>query len=114
MIKEFLQNLFSSERRTNQEESHRQEKLSPVMSDGKHDSAVRPTSSYDRDIRALQKKYGTLKSGMSISMSLQDALTVMPRSRRKSDAYNGLKKELMKSYGVDFNVSSKPAPYKEK
>lgn len=63
-----------------------------------------PDTPYTDDIAALERKFGKLHEGQVISLSLHEALELMPRTRKKSDAYKGLKSELKRSYGVSLNV----------
>jgi len=66
-------------------------------------------STYSRDIRILEEKYGDLYSGQEINLTLHDALDLLPRKRRRADAYQGLRSELRRLYGVSLNIVNKNA-----
>lgn len=68
---------------------------------------------YAEDIESLRREYGALESGKTINLSLQQALALMPRTRKRSDAYKGLQTELKRLYGVALNVG-KPHAYNSK
>lgn len=63
---------------------------------------------YQRDIEALQKKYGKLSSltGFCISISLKEALTIMPRLRRRIDSFAGLVSYLKKEWDITLSIKS--------
>ena len=61
-------------------------------------------SQYANDIRILEEKYGKLEKDLVINLTLHEALELLPRKRRRSDAYQGLKSELKRLYGVTLNV----------
>lgn len=63
---------------------------------------------YQRDIEALQKKYGRLSSltGLCIGMSLKEALTIMPRVRRRIDSFAGLVSYLKKEWNITLTIKS--------
>ena len=120
MIVEFLNRLFSSsatrdnieERQLREIREQEQAASTPVAaSDVKHIAAptrnTTPTSTtnpFANDIKALEDRFGSLQEGMEINLSLRQALEIMPRERRKADAYKGLKSELRRVYGVSLNV----------
>ena len=59
---------------------------------------------YAADIDAIEKRFGgPLRKGQTISISLHDALDLMPRRRRRSDAYKGLRSELKKR-GIELVI----------
>ena len=74
----------------------------------KKDSTEPIPKKYKKDIAALQEKYGNLSSltGLSISLTLKEALEIMPRNRRRVDAYEGLKNYLKRAYGIELNIKS--------
>lgn len=44
---------------------------------------------YDSDIEALKQKYGVkFKSGLCIEIELSELMEVLPRERRRKDAYD--------------------------
>ena len=66
-----------------------------------------PQGKYDADVEAIQKKYGELKSGLCIEAILQELLTICPRNRPRTDAYQGLVSFLMSEYGVTLTIKSR-------
>lgn len=74
----------------------------------KKDSTEPIPEKYKKDITALQEKYGSLSSltGLSISLTLKEALEIMPRNRRRADAYEGLKNYLKRAYGIELTIKS--------
>ncbi len=63
------------------------------------------TEQYDEDIKALSMFYDLLP-GRVIEIDLQDILVICPRNRQRTDAYNGLVKEL-KSRDVLLIIKSR-------
>lgn len=62
---------------------------------------------YQRDIEALQGKYGdAFKTGFCINLTLQEALSIMPRERRRIDAYSGLVSYLKKEWDITLSIKS--------
>lgn len=105
MITAFLNRLFSSSGKLEQKTPASIEVLSGDES--KVEPAVSIESKYDDpEISIIDKYYGPLTDGMVIEASLADMLTILPRSRRKSDAYKGLVNRLKAIVGVELKVSS--------
>uniref|UniRef100_UPI004027D0BF hypothetical protein n=1 Tax=Bacteroides uniformis TaxID=820 RepID=UPI004027D0BF len=63
---------------------------------------------YQRDIEALRQKYGdAFKTGLCINLTLQEALSIMPRVRRRRiDSYRGLQSYLMKEWDITLTIKS--------
>jgi len=63
---------------------------------------------YQRDIEALRNKYGdAFKTGLCINLTLQEALSIMPRVRRRRiDSYRGLQSYLMKEWDITLTITS--------
>ena len=64
-------------------------------------------SKYSDDIKALTEKYGELKTGLCIEIELSELLNVIPRERRRIDAYRGLISHLHEKYGVTLTIKSR-------
>lgn len=62
---------------------------------------------YKSDIEALTLKFGELKSGIIIEIELKTALEIMPRKRKRSDAYKMLQKWLCENMNIKLVVTSK-------
>lgn len=61
----------------------------------------------DPEIILLAKKYGPLKNGLKIELTLHEALELFPRKRRKSDSFRSLIKRVKKEFDTDLIISSK-------
>ena len=93
----FIQWLQGEDRRT--VSLHQQEEVvSPVAKEKKETNA---------DIEILTEKYGTLVSGMTIKMELQEACTLLGRKRKRVDAFKSLQKLLKDDYGVELIITSR-------
>ena len=88
--------------------SNRLENAVPSVSVKKDSNRTIPEK-YKKDIAALQEKYGSLSSlaGLSINLTLKEALEIMPRNRRRVDAYEGLKNYLKREYGIELIIKSR-------
>lgn len=62
---------------------------------------------YQRDIEALRQKYGdAFKTGLCINLTLQEALSIMHRERRRIDSYSGLVSYLKKEWNITLKITS--------
>ena len=62
---------------------------------------------YQRDIEALRQKYGdAFKTGLCINLTLQEALSIMRRERRRIDSYSGLVSYLKKEWDITLTITS--------
>ncbi|EGF53399.1 hypothetical protein SAMN05444376_1630 [Bacteroides clarus YIT 12056] len=62
---------------------------------------------YKKDVALLQRKYGdAFKTGFCINLTLQEALSVMPRDRKRVDSYAGLISYLKKEQGITLTITS--------
>ena len=59
----------------------------------------------DPELRVLAETFGELVEGRVIDISLQELLNLIPRTRRRSDAYRALTTKL-KRKGVTLNITS--------
>lgn len=66
------------------------------------------TERYQKDIAALEEKYGKLstQTGLSINLTLKEATLLMPRNRKRIDAYAGLVSYLKREYGITLTITS--------
>ena len=74
------------------------EAIEPVV------SKVKPIAT-ESELQVLAREFGELKAGKTIIVELHRLLTILPRTRRKADAYKGLKAEL-KHQGVELIITS--------
>ena len=62
---------------------------------------------YQRDIEALRQKYGdAFKTGLCINLTLQEALSIVHRERKRIDAYSGLVSYLKKEWNITLTITS--------
>lgn len=66
------------------------------------------TEKYQKDIAALEERYGKLstQTGLSINLTLKEASLMMPRNRKRIDAYAGLVSYLKREYGIILTIKS--------
>ena len=107
MFGEYINRILESERGLG---SDRQVYATPDVIEKSSIPSKPIPSKYEKDIEALKKKYGEklfLSTGLCIiSMTLQEALSIMPRERRRIDAYRGLVSYLEKSWGIALKITS--------
>ena len=104
MIIEFLNRLFSSDRKSAEKTSVSIEVL--AGDERNEEPAVNLEQKYDDpEIAIIDKYFGPLTEGLVIEASLSDMLQILPRTRRKSDAYKSLCGRL-KALEVQLRVSS--------
>ena len=73
----------------------------------KKDSTKPIPEKYQRDIEALRQKYGdAFKTGFCIDLTLQEALSLMQRERKRVDAYSGLISYLKRELGITLTITS--------
>ena len=62
---------------------------------------------YRKDVALLQSKYGdAFKTGFCIILTLQEALSIMPRDRKRVDSYAGLISYLKREQGITLTINS--------
>lgn len=62
---------------------------------------------YRKDVALLRSKYGdALKTGFCIILTLQEALSLMPRDRKRVDSYAGLISYLKREQGITLTIKS--------
>lgn len=62
---------------------------------------------YRDDIEALREKYGELTTGLSIEIQLSELLSIIPRERKRIDAYKSLISYLKEKHGVNLIIKSR-------
>lgn len=84
----------------------RQEGVSPDVIVRKANTVIIPAKFKD-DIKALEDYTGRkLESGVCIRVELSELLDIVPRERRRVDAYNALVQFMKDELGVDLVISS--------
>lgn len=69
----------------------------------KPDKVEEKDGKYDADIGALIAEVGKDDlTGICIELPLRRLLEIIPRKRRRSDAYNGLKRKLKEKYNCEL------------
>lgn len=69
---------------------------------------------YRKDVALLQSKYGdAFKTGFCINLTLQEALSIMPRDRKRVDSYAGLISYLKRKLGITLTITSQKTKTKE-
>ena len=62
---------------------------------------------YKKDVASLRSKYGdAFKTGFCIILTLQEALSLMPRDRKRVDSYAGLISYLKREQGITLTIKS--------
>lgn len=61
----------------------------------------------DPEILLLAKTYGPLSNGVKIELSLQEALQLFPRQRKRSDAYKSLIKKVKEQFNAELTIGTK-------
>lgn len=64
------------------------------------------SSKFDEDIKALRNYFGESKfqTGLSIEISLAELLDIVPRQRRRTDAYTTLIKHLKNEFEIELKI----------
>ena len=61
----------------------------------------------DPEITLLARKYGPITNGVKIELSLQEALQLFPRQRKRSDAYKSLIKKVKELFNAELTIGTK-------
>ena len=80
----------------------RQGTVEPVVS--KKISTARPKYD-DPEVTILAAEFGDLYEGKVITVDLHRLLALLPRARKKADAYKGIRAKISK-LGVELNITS--------
>ncbi len=108
MFTEFISRILGAELRT--AASNRLETAEPSVIVKKDSNKTFPKpipEKFKKDVEALQDKYGdAFKTGICITITLQEALSIMPRERRRIDAYRGLLSFLKSKLGIIISITS--------
>ena len=111
MIITNLYNLFSNEVKYLE---NRQDCVSPDVIESKANTVIVPDK-FMADVEALEKYIGhNLENGLCIKVDLAELLTVIPRERKRADAYNTLRKFLKNEFNIDLIINKKKGQNHEK
>lgn len=104
MFNEFINQILGDERVV--VPSHQENKAEPDVIEEKT-AEIRIPKKYQEDIESLKGIYqGDFKTGLCINLTLQDALKILPRERKRVDAYRGLVSFLKEKMGIELNIKS--------
>lgn len=104
MFDEFINQILGDERVV--VPSHQENKAEPDVIEEKT-AEIRIPKKYQEDIESLKGIYqGDFKTGFCINLTLQDALKILPRERKRVDAYRGLVSFLKEKMGIELNIKS--------
>lgn len=104
MIIQCLNNLFSSEVKYPE---NRQDSVSPDVIESKRNTVIVPEK-FKADVEVLEKYIGhSLETGLCIKVDLAELLTVIPRERKRADAYNTLRRFLKNEFDVELIINSR-------
>lgn len=78
--------------------------------DNSIDNPVETENPFSKDVETLQEHF-VLEKGTTIQLTLKEALSLLPRERKRSDAYRKLQKHLQSVYGVTFILTNKKINY---
>ena len=106
MFTDFINRILGAEPRSSV--SNRLEDAVPSVIVKKDSSPKQPIpEKYKKDIASLRSKYGdALKTGFCIILTLQEALSIMPRDRKRVDSYAGLISYLKREQGITLTIKS--------
>ena len=104
MFKEFINQLLGLER---EPIPNRQDTFTAPDVTEKAVSSEPISEKYQRDIEALRQKYGdAFKTGLCINLTLQEALSIIHRERKRIAAYSGLVSYLKRELGITLTITS--------
>ena len=85
----------------------RQDSVSPDVIEKKANTVIVPDK-FKADVEALEKYIGrNLETGLCIKVDLAELLTVIPRERKRADAYNTLRRFLKNEFDVELIINSR-------
>lgn len=103
MFEDFINRILADERIV--VPSH-QEKAEPDVIEEKT-ANIKIPQKYKDDIESLKGIYHeNFKTGFCINLTLQEALKIIHRERKRVDAYQGLVSFLKKKMGIKLNIKS--------
>lgn len=106
-MKMLIYNLFKTLSDEVQYSESRLDCVSPDVNINKANTVIVPDK-FRKDIEALEDYTGRkLESGLCIKVDLSELLTVIPRERKRTDAYNTLVQYLKDEFGIDLIINSK-------
>ena len=105
MFTDFINRILGAERRPSVSNRLENDAVPSVIV--KKDSTKPIPEKYQRDVASLRSKYGdAFKTGFCIILTLQEALSIMPRDRKRVDSYAGLISYLKREQGITLTIKS--------
>ena len=102
-----IENLFYTLSSEVEYPESRQDCVSPDVIESKRNTVIVPEK-FKADVEALEKYIGrNLENGLCIKVDLAELLTVIPKERKRADAYNTLRRFLKNEFGVDLIINKK-------
>lgn len=84
--------------------------IEPVFS---KETSIANSDEHDPELSILEKEFGQFYEGMKIEIDLHSLLDLIPRARKKSDSFKGLRSRLRKQ-GVELIITSTRLHNKQK
>lgn len=104
MFEKYISRILESERGFY---SNRQENAEPDVIREEKTANIKIPQKYKDDIESLKGIYHeNFKTGFCINLTLQEALKIIHRERKRVDAYQGLVSFLKKKMGIKLNIKS--------
>lgn len=107
MFTDIINRILESERDFGSNRQEENIKAEPDVIEEKTATEIKIPKKYQNDIEALREMYGeNFKTGLCISLTLKQALEIMPRERLRVDAYTGVISFLKCKMGIELNIKS--------
>lgn len=110
MLEEYIKRVLGNERAVIPSRQENKNEAEPDVIEEKTaemKEEVKIPRKYRDDIYTLQDMYGKdFKTGLSINLTLKQALEIIPRERSRIDAYTGLISFLKGKMGISLNITS--------
>lgn len=102
-----LEALFGSNPRLDLVEQHQVAVPAGDKEERLNSRRIEKKDKYEEDVEALARHFGGIQSKTGLCITLQEILSICPRERKRSDAYNGLVSYLLEQYGVKLVIKSR-------
>ena len=101
MFTEYINRVLESERGLVSNRQEENIKAVPDVTEEKTATEIKIPKKYQNDIETFREIYGeNFKTGLCIDLTLKEALEIIPRERKRTDAYTGLVSYLSKELGI--------------
>ena len=107
MFTEYINRVLESERGLVSNRQEENIKAEPDVTEEKTATEIKIPKKYQNDIETFREIYGeNFKTGLCIDLTLKEALEIIPRERKRTDAYTGLVSYLSKELGIKLTIKS--------